>query len=305
MDLTVVIVSYNTKDLLLQSINSIVNNTKDISYEIIVVDNASNDNSVTEVLKFKRKKKLNIKVLKNKRNLGFGKANNQGMRISKARYILLLNSDTLIHDDVLSKMIFWMDKNKDIGISSCALKNKDGSLQGTGGYFPTLIRVFSWMIIQDLPFVDKIIKPFHPVHSKFFNIGEKFYQKKRELDWLTGAFLLMRKEVFEKTGGFDEDFFMYAEDVDLCYRAKKVGFRIYYNPKWSITHYGGKSGSSWSFVLPEFEGLRIFYKKHFPSWQYPFLRTFLKIGALIRVLLFGIFLEKEGVKTYAKALITV
>jgi len=300
VELSIIIVSFNTKKLLVNCINSIRKNVKNLEYEVIVIDNASTDGSVQAVINQQRQDP-DIKLIGNRRNLGFGTANNQGMKIAKGKYILLLNSDTLILDGVLGEMVTWMRKHPDVGIASCALKNEDGSMQGTGGYFPTLIRVFSWMTIQDLPFVDKFIKPFHPMHAKSFQKGTKFFNSDKELDWLTGAFLLIRTEVIDKIGYFDKDYFMYVEETDYCYRAKRVGWKIYYLPKWSIVHYGGLSGKREEVILAEYKGIKTFYKKHYPSWQFPILRLFLKIGALGRMILFGILEGKYAIKTYVKA----
>lgn len=300
MDLSIVIVSFNTKKLLKESLKSVVNSTKDIEYEIIVVDNASADGSVGMVENLAKKKKF-VRLIKNKKNLGFGAANNQAIKVSKGKYILLLNSDTVIQGRVLSEMVKWMDENPKVGIASCALKNSDGSMQGTGGYFPTLLRVFSWMTIQDFPLVDKLIKPFHPVHHLSFKKGESFYDKEKELDWLTGAFMLIRREVIKEVGYFDEDYFMYTEETDYCYRAKQAGWKIYYLPKWSIAHYGGSSGKTWGHVIPEYEGVKLFYKKNYPAWQYPILRTLLKLGALWRIFILGALKGKGATKVYAQA----
>lgn len=300
-DLSIVIVSYNTKELLMDCINSVKKNAKGINYEMLVVDNASKDGSSDVAAR------LGAKVIRNKENKGFAAGNNQGARASKGRYILFLNSDTIVKSPIFAPLISWMDDNEDVGAASCALKNEDGSLQATGGYFPTLLRVFSWMTIQDLPFVDSIIKPFHPLHSKsFFSKGEDFYKKRRELDWVTGAFVLVRSKALKKVGGWDEKYFMYVEEVDLCFKIKKLGYKVWYLPKWEITHLGGKSSETkGSHLTMEFNGIKRFYKKFFPSWQYPFVRLFLKIGALGRVILFGILEGKETAKIYAKIFISV
>ena len=132
MDISVIIVSYNTKDLTRECINSIIKNTKGIDYEIIVVDNASKDASVEVLKKLKQGKTQKIKIIENKNNKGFGGANNQGIKRAGGKYILLLNSDTVIHDNIIGEMASWMNKRKSIGIAGCSLKNKDGSMQGTG-----------------------------------------------------------------------------------------------------------------------------------------------------------------------------
>jgi GT2 family glycosyltransferase len=297
MDLSIIIVSFNTKNLLTTCINSVLKYTKGINFEIVVVDNASDDGSGEAA------KKLGVKVIENKTNPGFAAANNQGVRVSKGKYVLFLNSDTEIHDNVLEEMVAWMNLNSKSGVVTCALKNADGSMQATGGYFPTLLRVFSWMTIQDIPFVDSIIKPFHPYHSKaLFFKGDSFYKSEKELDWVTGAFLLTRRNILEDIGGWDEKFFMYVEEVDLCYRVKKLGYKIWYLPKWNITHLGGASSKTSEFsLISEYEGVKKFYKKFYPAWQMPILRLILKIGALGRIVLFGLTEGGATAKIYAKA----
>lgn len=296
MDLSIIIVSFNTKKLLISCLKSIFKYTKSLNFEVVVVDNDSEDDSAAAA------KDLGARVIENKKNLGFAAANNQGFNISNGKYVLFLNSDTEINDNVLGEMVTWINLNTKAGVATCALKNKDGSLQATGGYFPTLIRVFSWMTIQDLPFVDSFIKPFHPYHSKsLFFRGDNFYKTKKELDWVTGAFLLTRRDVLEGVEGWDEKFFMYVEEVDLCFRIKKLGYRIWYLPKWNIIHLGGASSKTREFSLKsEYEGIKKFYGKHYPSWQFPVLRLFLKIGALGRMMLFGILDGRRSAKIYAE-----
>ena len=291
MDLSIIIPSYNTKELTVDCVKSVVRNTSGISFEIIVIDNGSTDSSV-DAISDMRNELRNLRLVANKRNLGFAGANNQGIEKSKGKYILFLNSDTLIHNNILSEMVDWMEGNPEVGIATSGIKNKDGSVQETGGYFPTLLRVTSWMTIQDLPLMDRVIKPFHPKKS--------FYRNERELDWVTAAFMMVRREVVEK-GAWDEDYFMYTEDVDYCFRAKKHGWKVMYLPKWKITHFGGASGTREKTVLREFEGIKSFYKKHYQKWQYPVLRILLKIGALGRMLLLGILRGRTEFKTYAKA----
>lgn len=297
MQLSIIIVSFNTKDITLACIRSIKKYTKGVTYEVIVVDNGSTDASAQAA------RSLGARVIENRENLGFAAANNQGFRVAKGEYVLFLNSDTLIKNNVLAEMVAWVAKDPKVGVVTCGLKNKDGSMQATGGYSPTLLRVFSWMTIQDFPLVDKIIKPFHPLHSKsFFLKGDEFYKSKKELDWVTGAFLMTRRDVLKKAGGWDESFFMYVEEVDLCYRIKALGYQVWYLPKWNIVHLGGASSRTSEFsLLSEYKGIKKFYKKHYPLWQYGLLRLFLKIGALGRILLFAILEGKEAAKIYAKA----
>ena len=198
-------------------------------------------------------------------------------------------------------MVFWMDRHKKVGVSGCSLRNRDGSVQASGGYFPSLINFFSWMFfIDDIPFLEKIIKPFHLSHSLLPLCKDKrhFF---RQRDWLTGAFFLIRKEVIESVGLLDEDYFMYTEDVDYCYRVKKMGWKIIYLPRWSIIHLGGGSATNEFSLVSEFQGIKTFFQKNKPEWQLPIIRLFLKGGALARFFLWSVLQRKGLVKIYAKA----
>jgi hypothetical protein len=297
-DLSIIIASFNTKDLTLAAINSVIKNTKKISFEFVVIDNNSKDGSIEALKKLSGQHK-NITVVANKENVGFGAANNQAVKMAKGRFILFLNPDTITNDNVLDEMVGWMDKNPKVGISSCSLKYKDGTIQATGGYFPTLGKVFAWMtFLDDLPGVSSLIKSFHPMHERSpLGANTGFYKKDHQMDWVTGAFFMVRSEVARKVEDFDKDYFMYMEEVDYCFRAKKLGWQVMYLPRWSIIHYGGASAGKEFSLMSEVTGLKVFYKKHMPSWQFPILRLIIKLGALIRIPLFG--------KTYAKIFVSV
>lgn len=297
-DLSIVIVSFNTKELTLGAINSVIKHAKGITYEILVIDNASEDGSV-EALKKLASGIKNVKLVFNKDNLGFGGGNNQGMKLAKSRFILLLNSDTRIDDsNVLGEMVNWMDKNPKVGVASCSLKYQGGKIQATGGYFPTLMRVFAWMtFIDDLPGFSSIIKPFHPMHDLSpLGANTAFYNRSQSMDWVTGAFFMMRSEMVREVGYFDRDYFMYMEEVDYCFRAKNMGWEVKYLPGWSITHFGGGSTNPEFSLLSEMKGLKIFYKKHMPAWKSPLLSFLLKLGAFLRIFVFG--------KKYAKIFVS-
>lgn len=289
--LDIIIVNYKTKDLTIQCIESI-KNTIDVNYKVFLIDNASKDGSV-EVFKKKYKTDKNITIIALDKNKGFAGGNNEGLKKSTAEFILLLNSDCVVHSGAVEGMLEMMSKDNKVGISTCKLQNTDGSLQATGGYFPNLLRVLSWMVIQDVPGVDLIVKPFHPSLS--------YYSKQRELDWVTGAFMLIRRKVFEEIGALDEDYFMYTEDVDYCFRAKQAGWRVVYSPKHSVTHHGGASSGREYSILKEFEGVKIFYSKSYPQWQRMLLRFFLKTGSYLRAKCYTIANRKSEAKIYAKA----
>ncbi|MBI4157452.1 glycosyltransferase family 2 protein [Candidatus Woesebacteria bacterium] len=305
LDLSIIIISFNTERLTRECINSVFQKTKGIAFEIIVIDNNSSDGSVA-MLEGLARKHPQVKVIKNKENLGFGQANNQGMKISRGRYILLLNSDTKVLDNALGEMVSWMDKNPKAGIASSGLRFKDGKIQGTGGYFPTLPRVLTWMsFFDDIPFMGGLIKPFHPMHGLSpLDKNIDFFKEKKQMDWLTGAFFLIRRSAFKEVGYFDKDYFMYVEEVDYCYRTKLKGWEIWYLPKWRIIHYGGASSTSEFPLINEIKGLKTFYKKHMPGWQFGILRALLKTGTLLRIFVFGILRGKEAARTYAKVFLT-
>jgi len=300
IDLSIVIVSLNIKELLKKCLSSVFANEGGIDYEVFVVDNASSDGTPEMV----SKEFPQVKVIRNKKNIGFGPANNVAIKKAKGRYVLLLNPDTeIINKNTLSQMVSWMDKNPKTGISSCALLNPDRTYQGSGGYFPSLFRVFSWMFfLDDLPFFDRLIKPYHPMHawSPLYK-GEAYFKKLHKQDWVTGAFFLIRKEVIDKIGYFDEDYFAYVEEVDYCFRAKKEGWEVVYLPKWEIIHYGQATTGSEFATIKELEGVKIFYKKHQPAWKMIPLRLFLKSGVILRFFLFGLLKGKESARVYAKA----
>lgn len=300
MDLSIVIVSFNTKEDTRRCLESVLGSVEGLNYEIVVVDNGSSDDSRSLLGKYATRYK-NIYLVKNSENKGFPEANNIGVHKSRGKYVLFLNSDTIVKKDAIKGIIKWMEGNRKVGIASCGLVNRDGSLQGTGGYFPTLLRVFSWMIIQDLPLVDKLIKPFHPMKEKAGKRGEQFYQKEREVDWVTGAFMMVRREVIEGGVRWDKEYFMYTEDVDYCYQAKKRGWKVRYVPKWRVVHLGGISGTKEKTILGEYRGVRRFYRKYYPKWQYPIVRSCLKVGALGRVVIFGIIEGRKSAQIYAKA----
>ncbi len=300
-DLSIVIVSTNIEDLLRKCLKSISPAIKNLSAEVIVVDNASSDNTPNMVAK----EFPWVKLIRKSENRGFGANNNFGMKVAKGRYILLLNSDTEIIDkDIFNGMVEWMDSHPEVGVSSCALVNPDKkTFQGSGGSFPDLFRVFAWMFfIDDIPGLDNLIKPYHPMHSfSPLNKNESYFKKEHEQDWLTGAFYLMRKKAMDQAGLFDEDFFLYVEEVELSYRFKKYGWKVWYLPRWKTLHYGMVTNGSEKAMVFEMQNIKLFYKKHMPFWQLPLLTLILKLGALIRIIIFGLLSGPKVAKIYAKA----
>jgi hypothetical protein len=260
-----------------------VSASKGVDLELIVIDNASVDESVKEI----RKRFKNIKIIENKKNSGFGRANNQGMKIAQGEQILLLNSDCFVEPDTIRELL-----NKNYDVAGCKLLNEDGSLQQSHGYFPNLRRIkFLMLFIDNLPLIRDYIDSIH-VRS------EKRYVKAQKVDWVTGAFMLLKKEVFEKTGGFDENYFMYGEEIEWQYRIAKAGFRVNYDPAVSATHLAGASSPDRApAVIGEIEGWKYWFKKYYPGWQETALRIIVLVGCILRV-----FLKPESANFYKSAI---
>lgn len=290
IELSVIIVNYNTKEIILSCLNSIKKHTKNVSFEVIVVDNASTDGSL-DILR----KRKDIKLIRVTENLGFAKGNNLGIRVARGNYVLLLNSDTELFENSFRKMIDFLSVNNEVGIAGCSLLNKDGTKQSNGGHFPTLLKVFLWSsFLDDFPGMD-FFKLYHP--------HVPFYEKQRELDWITGAFFMVRKEILNEAGLLNERFFMYVEELELCYRVKQCGWQVFYTPITSVTHLGGASSTPKNAILGEYKGLLLFYNLHKSFFEKLMLNLFLKLGALLRILLFGILLgRKEARSSYVQAL---
>lgn len=290
IEISIIIVNYNTPELTAKCIDSIVQYTK-VPFEIIVVDNASSDSSVKTLSKYEKQK--TIKLIESKKNLGFAGGNNLGIDKSQGNFILLINSDTEIKDSVIDNVAQWMRTKHKAGIASCTLIGPDGELQSPGGNFPDLVRAISWMTIEDIPFVKNLIPPFHLPAIK--------YDSPTKLDWVSGTFFMIKREVIKQIGKLDDDYFMYTEEVDYCFRAATKGWESWLVPMWSIKHYGKASSNNEFALIQEYKGIKLFYNKHYPTWQMPILRFFLKIGSLLRVIAFTMLRRPDTVKIYAKA----
>jgi len=293
-ELSIIIPSFNTKKLLRNCLKSIFEQTQKIKFKVIVIDNNSEDGSIKMI----KEKFPQVKLICNERNFGFARANNQGLTHAQGDCVLFLNSDTLILDGAIDKAVEFMKKDKRVDILGCQLLNQNKTIQHSGGFFPKLTRVFSWMVfIDELPFLDQIIKPYQ-------QSNRNFYQKIKQLDWVTGGFMLVKKEVINRIKGFDERFFMYAEEVDFCFRAKKLGFNVWFYPGAKIIHFKGKSSKNGfqKAVLGEYQGLKKFYQKHQSVPKLFCLRLLLKMGALLRILIFGILSgDRQKRNIYEKA----
>jgi len=252
LKLSVVIVNYNVEYFLEQCLASALSATKNVDAEIFMVDNASVDGSVNMV----KERFPTIKVIANKDNVGFSKANNQAMRIASGKYILLLNPDTVLEEDTLVKCIEFMDSTKNAG--GLGVKMVDGK----GNFLPESKR---GLPTPETAFYKMTgLNKFFPKSKKInrYYLGHLDKESTCEIEILSGAFMFMRKEVLDKIGLLDEDFFMYGEDIDLSYRIILGGYKNYYLPETSIIHYKGESTKkgSLNYVFVFYNAMVIFAK---------------------------------------------
>ena len=228
--LSIIIVNWNTVELLRQCLNCLFQEDLQIPFEVIVVDNASYDGSPEMVSKEFRR----VRLIQNSINTGFSKANNQAIKIAAGEYILLLNSDTLIRDKLIfKKWIAFMDQHPKSGASGCKLIFPDGSHQvGDGGFRPSLLTIINYAFFFSRVF---------PHHFKGLFLSYKRLYREIDVDWVSGAAFLVRKSILPQVGLLDEDTFMYAEDIEWGCRIRSFGYKVYYLPFLEIVHLQGAS----------------------------------------------------------------
>ncbi len=230
VDVTAILVSYNTESLLPKAIKCLRKSAENLLLQIVIVDNASSDNSVELI----RRDFADCELIENKVNVGFGRANNQALQLVKGRYVLLLNTDAFVSPDTLEKTVNYMDRHQECGLLGVKLVGLSGELQPSCRYFPMplnkfinrtgLNKLFPWIQLVDDMDWDHALP--------------------RECDWVPGCYLLIRHEVIEQIGLFDERYFLYSEEVDLCFAAKKAGWQVHYYPDTTVVHLGGESAKS-------------------------------------------------------------
>lgn len=257
--LTVIIVNYNVRYFIEQAIVSVKNACISIKYQIIVVDNDSQDDSVALI----KEKFPEVKLIENKENVGFGKANNQAIKMVESEYVLLLNPDTVLQEDTINTCIDFMAKQQECGaIGVKMIDGKGKFLPESKRSLPTPYVAFSKMIGLSSLF---------PKSKKFgkYHLGYLDKDKNHEVEVLSGAFMFFRANLLKEIGGFDEDYFMYGEDIDLSYQVLKKGYKNYYVADTSIIHYKGESTKkgSLNYVKVFYEAMLIFAKKHFSPQQ--------------------------------------
>jgi len=278
VDLSIIIVNWNVRDLLRRCLESI--SLADEPPQIIVVDNASTDGSI-EML---RTEFPHARLIANDENRGFTAANNQGLAQAQGCYLLLLNPDTEVMEGALATMIGYMDENPEVGALGSQLRFPDGSLQPSRRRFPTFATALvESTVVQEWWPDNRILRRYY--------LADEPDDAVQPVDWVVGACLLIRREVYEQVGGLDEGFFMYSEELDWCKRIKDAGWEVVYLPTATVIHHEGKSSEQ---VVPArhiyFQSSKIrYFRKHHGKLQAGALRWFLLLTYVYQ-------LAREGLK---------
>ncbi|GAB64077.1 MAG: glycosyltransferase family 2 protein [Candidatus Jettenia sp.] len=298
MKLSILIINYNKKDYLSECLESI-NRHVCIQHEVIVVDNASSDDSC----EFVRENFPDVNLIASKRNLGFSGGNNLGAAHAKGEILLLLNNDTRLISS-LSPAINKFDTHKQLGVLGCRMYYGDGSFQPSFGFeHDPLRQVLSWLGLGSYLLLPNIFKRVDVDERRY-----SFYQY--DVAWVSGAFMMTRRDLWEKLGGLDERYFMYVEDVDYCKRVRETGYRVCYTPYVKIIHYQG-AGSAWigeNALLNTKRSYLLYTKKFYGKYSVVFLRTGLCIVMFLRAIAFyflSLFSKSIVAKEKAKAFMKV
>lgn len=266
IDLSISIVNYNNKECLAACLESIYSHIPGISFEVIVVDNGSCDGSI----EFVKQAFSSVRIIENPENRGFVKASNQAIRVSRGRYLLSLNNDTIIKKGTFAGLVRFMEEHPDVGVCGPKVLNQDGTFQ------PQCRRSFP-TISSSLAYFLKLHKLFP--RSEFLGRYLMTYcdcDKAGEVDSVSGCCLMAKREVIENVGILDENFIMYGDDLDWCYRIKQAGWKVYYIPHVEIVHLGGQSSQrlSCKCIVLFYRAMGVFYRKHYAQ-QHTFLANFI------------------------------
>jgi GT2 family glycosyltransferase len=277
MKLSIIILSYNTKEVTERCLTSLLKSlphTKKLESEVIVVDNGSTDGSGEMLQRHKAHRVL--KVIKNNNNLGFAQANNQAIKVAKGQYILFLNSDVILNKINFIRLVNYLDTKKEVGVLTVKVQLPSGDIDPASHRgFPTVWNSFCYFfklekLLGRFPFIGRL---FGGYHLAYLDLATA-----HEIDSPSGAFYLTRKKILDEVDGFDEQFFMYGEDLDLSYRIKEAGYKVLYYPLFSVTHLKYVSGLA---TVDEkvknkikkhfYQAMKIFYKKHYQDKNPQFL----------------------------------
>ena len=278
IDLTIVIVNYRVKYFLEQTLRSVQEALEGLQAEVYVIDNNSGDDSIEH----SRRLFPWVRFVENKNNVGFARANNQGIVAALGEFTLILNPDTVVTRASVHESIAWMREHNECGAVGVRM------VDGNGGFLPESKRAFTtpWVSFCKIFGLSKLF-PNSPVFAKY-HLRYLNDREAHQVDILSGAFMMCRTDLLQSVGGFDEDFFMYGEDIDLCYRMVKTGKQNWYLPV-EIIHYKGESTKkdSMRYVRVFYEAMLIFYRKHYPrySWIcYPIVQLGVAVRASMAML---------------------
>jgi len=250
MKLSIIIVSYNSKKVLKECLTSIFGNLKNFAYEVIVSDNGSTDGSIEMI----KKEFPRVRVIENNANIGFAAANNRALSLAKGEYVFYLNPDTVLLDENIIKLVNFMDAHSQAGACGPLVLNSDGTMQRQCKR--------GWPTFRNSFFYYSGLWKLFPKSQKWKKFTGSYFCLDKpddqicEVDQLSGAAMIVRRDILEKIGWMDEKYIMYWDDTDLCFRIKNLGFKIYYVPQAKITHYGGAGGAQ----LHAFRNLWYFHK---------------------------------------------
>lgn len=292
MDLSIIILSYNTKDVTGECLRRLqvavdrLQKKMGNMVEVIVLDNASSDNSA-EVIK---KKHPWVELIESKENTGYSKGNNIAEKYARNPLLLFLNSDVYVDGDTLEKsLIYFKDHNCDsLGIK---LTYEDGSFQPSAGNLPTPINTIFWILG-----LGKLFDSFHPTSADFFS-------KEKQVGWVMGAFILIKKEVFEKSGRFDESIFMYMDEIDLFKRLENIGFKVCFTPSIKAVHLHRASSKDnpEKVFTAEIKGIKIYFEKYYKN-SYLLVKLVLIIGLILRIIAFSLLGKTARARAYMEGL---
>ncbi len=272
--LSIIIVNFNAEMFLVECLDSIYAQTKQISFDIWVVDNNSIDASVSMI----RRNYPLVNLIENKENPGFARANNDAIRKCTGDYVLLLNPDTLILENAIEKMVKFLDKNPRTGIAGCKVLNADGTLQlACRRSIPTpSVAFFRLTGLSRLFPNSKMMAE--------YNLTYLDTDKPHEVDAVSGAFLMIRRKVIDNIGTLDERFFMYGEELDWCLRTKNAGWKVMYYPDAEIIHYKGECSKSNSrkAAFEFYRSMYLFHKKHFADNYNPIINIIIYAGIFLK-----------------------
>lgn len=285
--LDIVIINYKTPDLVIDCLDSFYSDLE-LDFQVFIVDNHSQDKSLSKI----KKAYPEINYIENKQNLGFARANNQAIKSGNSKYVLLLNSDTLVPAESIVELVEYQQSHPQVGISAPRLQFADKDIQANGGSLPDWINLIGWQLLLDqIPLLTHFFQPIH-INDR------EFYLETRQLGWVSGAAMLLRREMIDRIGLLDKKIFMYAEDIEYCWRARKDNWQVITQAvSKPVTHFGQQSGNSHKARLGEAEQLKYVIGKHNPGLA-KFTPFILYLGAQLRSFIYKLIGKADESELY-------